>query len=446
MASRLSQIASHLVPDSLNHHNHRSSGAKIGVKSDDDVVICCAVRTPITRGFKGGLKDTVPEDLLAEVLIALRERTKLDPTLVEDICVGNVLQPSGGATTSRMAALYAGYPAETSLYTVNRQCASGLQAVVNIANAIETGEIEIGIGAGVESMSLGYGPSAMAAQASERIPRESQEAADCQLSMGMTSENVARDFGIDRKAQDEFAALSFQRAALAQKEGRFKDEIVPVRTFIKDNNKDKKASKDNSEIKERNDEEQTTRRPVVISQDDGIRDGVTFESLSKIRPAFLSDGSTTAGNASQISDGAAAVLLMRRRTAKRLGMPILGKFITSVVRGVQPKYMGIGPAVAIPAVCKKAGIEIKDVDLFELNEAFASQTVYTIRKCGLDTNKVNVNGGALAIGHPLGCTGARQIATLLNELKRRKERVGIVTMCMATGMGAAAIFENEQHV
>ncbi|KAF9135707.1 3-ketoacyl-CoA thiolase with broad chain length specificity, partial [Linnemannia schmuckeri] len=243
------------------------------------------------------------------------------------------------------------------------------------------------------------------------------------------------------KSQDEFAALSFQRAALAQKEGRFKDEIVPVRTFTKAS-KDKANTTTNGNNKEENDEDQ--KRPVTISQDDGIRDGVTFDSLSKIRPAFASDGSTTAGNASQISDGAAAVLLMRRRTAKRLGMPILGKYITSVVRGVSPRVMGIGPAVAIPAVCKKAAIEIKDVDLFELNEAFASQTVYTIRTCGLDTNKVNVNGGALAIGHPLGCTGARQIATLMNELKRRKERVGVVTMCMATGMGAAAIFENEQ--
>ncbi|KAF9087251.1 3-ketoacyl-CoA thiolase with broad chain length specificity [Mortierella sp. GBA35] len=443
MASRLSQIASHLVPESMSNHHHHPPGAKIGVKSDDDIVICCAVRTPITRAFKGGFKDTVPEDLLAEVLIAVRERTKLDPTLVEDICVGNVLQPSGGATTSRMAALYAGYPVDTACYTVNRQCASGLQAVVNIANAIEMGQIEIGIGAGVESMTMGYGPSAMAAQTSEKIPRGSQEAADCQLTMGITSENVARDFGIDRKSQDEYAALSFQRAALAQKEGRFKDEIVPVRTFIKDKTKDKKENtNNNNDDKNKNEEDQ--RRPVVISQDDGIRDGVTFESLSKIRPAFLDDGSTTAGNASQISDGAAAVLLMRRRTAKRLGMPILGKYITSVVKGVNPRHMGIGPAVAIPAVCKKIGIEIKDVDVFELNEAFASQTVYTIRKCGLDTNKTNPNGGALALGHPLGCTGARQIATLLNELKRRKERVGIVTMCMATGMGAAAIFENEQ--
>jgi len=306
---------------------------------------------------------------------------------------------------------------------------------------IETGEIEIGIGAGVESMTMGYGPSAIATQSSEKIPRGSQDAADCQLSMGITSENVARDFGIDRKSQDEFAALSFQRAALAQKEGRFKDEIVPVRTFTKAS-VDKANINNNGSNKEKNDEEQ--KRPVTISQDDGIRDGVTFETLSKIRPAFASDGSTTAGNASQISDGAAAVLLMRRRTAKRLGMPILGKYITSVVRGVSPRVMGIGPAVAIPAVCKKAAIEIKDVDLFELNEAFASQTVYTIKTCGLDTNKVNVNGGALAIGHPLGCTGARQIATLMNELKRRKERVGVVTMCMATGMGAAAIFENEQ--
>ncbi|KAI7823836.1 thiolase [Gamsiella multidivaricata] len=425
----------------MHHHQHQqTNGTKIGIKSEDDVIISCAVRTPITRGFKGGFKDTVPEDLLAQVLIAVKERTKIDPALVEDICVGNVLQPSGGATTSRMAALYAGYPIGTTVYTVNRQCASGLQAVINIVDAIQTGRIEIGIGAGVESMTMGYGSSAMAAKSSEKIPKASQEAADCQLSMGITSENVAHDFGISRKAQDEYAALSFQRASLAQKEDRFKDEIVPVQTFIKENTT---ATTSGTAGKDNAGDNDGQMKAVVISQDDGIREGVTFDLLSKIRPAFSQEGTTTAGNASQISDGAAAVLLMKRKTAQRLGLPILGKFITSAVKGVPPRIMGIGPVAAIPAVCQHAGISVQDVDVIELNEAFASQTLYTIEKCGLDVHRVNPNGGAIALGHPLGCTGARQIATLLNELKRRKARLGMITMCMATGMGAAALFENE---
>ncbi|KAG0216259.1 3-ketoacyl-CoA thiolase with broad chain length specificity [Mortierella sp. GBA30] len=408
-SSRLSQIASHLIPDSMSHyHSQHPSIAKVGVKSDEDIIISCAVRTPITRGFKGGFKDTVPEDLLAEVLTAVKDRTKIDPALVEDICVGNVLQPSGGATTSRMAALYAGYPVETTVYTVNRQCGSGLQAVVNIANAINDGLIEIGIGAGVESMSMGYGPSAMAAKVSEKIPNGSQEAADCQFSMGITSENVAHDFGIDRKAQDEYATLSFQRAALAQKEGRFMDEIVPVRTFIRTQTAATEESKEQGGVQI---------KAITISEDDGIRDGVTLQSLSKIRPAFLNEGTTTAGNASQISDGAAAVLLMKRRTAKKLCLPILGKYITSAVKGVAPRVMGIGPVAAIPAVCRRASINVQDVEVIELNEAFASQTVYTIQKCGLDIHKVNPNGGAIALGHPLGkCTqsGNKMLFSVLN--------------------------------
>ncbi|KAG0036650.1 3-ketoacyl-CoA thiolase with broad chain length specificity [Podila clonocystis] len=394
MTERLSQITSHLTS-----HSKGTLPTKIGVKSPDDVVIVDAVRTAITRGNKGGFKDTVPEDLLAAVLIAIKERTKIDPALVDDICVGTVLQAAGGATVSRMAALYAGYPEKTSLYTTNRQCSSGLQAVVNIATHIQAGLIDIGIGAGVESMTMGYGPSAMAAQVSEKIPKASQAAEDCNLPMGITSENVAKDFNIDRKRQDAFAARSFQKAAKAQKEGKFDSEIVPVKTIIKD--------KDGKE------------QEITVSKDDGVRDGVTEESLSKVRPAF--GGLTTAGNASQ------------RKTAHKLGLPILGKYVAYAVVGCPPRIMGVGPAYAIPAAAEKAGIEIKDIDIIELNEAFASQAVYCIEHLGLDINKVNPNGGAIAMGHPLGCTGARQIATLFPEMKRQGAKIGATTMCIGTG-------------
>ncbi|KAF9979801.1 3-ketoacyl-CoA thiolase with broad chain length specificity [Mortierella antarctica] len=401
MSSRLAQISSHLTVQPTAAETS-SIPTKIGVKSPEDVVIVDAVRTPMTRGKKGGFKDTCPEDLLAAVLIAIKDRTKIDPSLVDDICVGNVLQAAGGATVSRMAALYAGYPEKTSIYTTNRQCSSGLQAVVNIATHIQSGLIDIGIGA-------------------EKIPEASEAAADCQLPMGITSENVASEFNVTREKQDKFAALSFSKAAKAQAEGKFDSEIVAVKTIVKD--------------AEGNEKE------VVISKDDGIRAGTTVESLSKLRPAF--DGATTAGNASQVSDGAAAVLLMKRKTAERLGLPIVGKYITSAVVGCPPKIMGVGPAVAIPAVCKKAGVAISDIDIFELNEAFASQAVYSIEKCGLDINKVNPNGGAIAMGHPLGCTGARQIATLFPELKRQNKKLGLTTMCIGTGMGMGAIFERE---
>ncbi|KAF9368016.1 3-ketoacyl-CoA thiolase with broad chain length specificity, partial [Podila verticillata] len=309
-----------------------------------------------------------------------------------------------------MAALYAGYPEKTSLYTTNRQCSSGLQAVVNIATHIQAGLIDIGIGAGVESMTMGYGPSAMAANVSEKIPKASQAAEDCNLPMGITSENVAKDFNIDRKRQDAFAARSFQKAAKAQKEGKFDSEIVPVKTVFKD--------KDDNE------------KEITVSKDDGIRDDVTEESLSKVRPAF--GGFTTAGNASQVSDGAAAVLLMKRKTAHKLGLPILGKYVAFAVVGCPPRIMGVGPAYAIPAACEKAGIEIKDIDVIELNEAFASQSIYCIEHLGLDTNKINPNGGAIAMGHPLGCTGARQIATLFPEMKRQGAKIGASTMCIGT--------------
>jgi acetyl-CoA acyltransferase 1 len=415
MASRLQQVTSHLVPSS-------NVANKIGVKSPEDVVIVAALRTAITRARKGGFKDTLPEEMLAGVFKGLIEQTKIDPAIVNDIAVGNVLPPGGGATNARMAALYAGFPETSSVSTLNRQCSSGLQAVVQIATAIQAGLIEVGIGAGVESMTKNYGAASLA-PTSEKIADNCPSAADCLLPMGITSENVAAEFKVTRAKQDEFAAASHRKAVEAQKNGLFAAEIVPLEAVIYD--------KDGNEKK------------VIVDRDDGVRPGTTPENLAKLKPVFDENGSTTAGNASQVSDGAAAVLLMKRKTAQKYGLPIIGKYITSAVVGVPPKIMGVGPAYAIPVAVERAGLKIEDVDIYEINEAFASQSVYSVEKLGIPFEKVNPKGGAIAFGHPLGCTGARQIATLLPELKRQNKKVGVTSMCIGTGMGMAAVFESE---
>jgi len=398
--------------------------AKLLINSNDDVVICAAVRTALTKAKKGGFKDTCPEELLAAVLKEAYTRAKLDPSKIDDIAVGNVLPPGGGASVARMAALAAGIPNTTSLNTVNRQCSSGLTAVAQIANEIKAGEIDIGIGAGVESMTMGWGSGVMPEKMSEKV-LSCQEAADCLIPMGITSENVAEQYNISREAQDKFAAASYSKALNAQKDGKFRSEIVAVKTRVVDPK--------TGEEKE-----------VIIDTDDGIRAGVTAESLSKIKPAFKKDGFTHAGNASQVSDGAAAILLARRSVAKALGLPILGKFVISVVVGVPPKIMGVGPAYAIPKVLTKAGISKEDVDIYEINEAFASQALMSIQHIGLDIEKVNPVGGAIAFGHPLGATGARQIATAMAESKREGKRIIVTSMCIGSGMGMASVIVNEQ--
>jgi len=273
-------------------------------------------------------------------------------------------------------------------------------------------------------MSQHYGAGVMPEKISEAV-LSNKESADCLLPMGITSENVASEFGVSRGVQDAFAAESQQRAARAQRAGKFVSEIVPVTYSFYDETLDQMKS-------------------VTIDKDDGIRDGVTAQGLAKLKPAFSATGTTHAGNASQVSDGAAAVLLARRSVANKLGLKILGKFVTAAVVGVPPAVMGIGPAFAIPKVLKLADLELKDIDLFEINEAFASQAVYSVQKLGIDMKKVNPVGGAIALGHPLGATGARQVATALAECKREGHKVFIISMCIGTGMGMAAIFVNEQ--
>lgn len=417
---RLSQVQSHLASSEADIPRGRDS---ILSKSPDDIVITCALRTPFTKGGKGGLKDTPAADLLVHAFKSLIARSKLDPSLVEDIAVGSVLPPGGGATEFRGAALVAGFPESTAVKSLNRQCSSGLQAIVDISNSIRSGMIDIGIGSGVESMSSQYGPGAVT-EFSELLESH-PEAKNCKVPMGVLSEQMAKDRSISRKDQDSFAASSYQKALKAQQEGKFDEEIAPLNNV--------------KFVDPKTDEE----RVISVDKDDGIRDGITAESLAKIKPAFAKDGSIHAGNASQITDGAAAVLLMKRSTAERLGQNIVGKFVSSSVVGVKPLLMGIGPWKAIPVALEKAGISKGDVDVFEINEAFASQCLWCVRELGLDEMKVNPNGGAIAFGHPLGCTGARQVATLFNELGRTGKKVGVTSMCVGTGMGMAAVFVKE---
>ncbi|XP_011808723.1 PREDICTED: 3-ketoacyl-CoA thiolase, peroxisomal isoform X2 [Colobus angolensis palliatus] len=352
-------------------------------------------------------------------MTAVLKDVNLRPEELGDICVGNVLQPGAGAIMARIAQFLSDIPETVPLSTVNRQCSSGLQAVASIAGGIRNGSYDIGMACGVESMSLADrgNPGNITSRLMEK-----EKARDCLIPMGITSENVAERFGISREKQDTFALASQQKAARAQSKGCFQAEIVPVTTMVHD--------------------DKGTKRSITVTQDEGIRPSTTMEGLAKLKPAFKKDGSTTAGNSSQVSDGAAAILLARRSKAEELGLPILGVLRSYAVVGVPPDIMGIGPAYAIPIALQKAGLTVSDVDIFEINEAFASQAAYCVEKLRLPSEKVNPLGGAVALGHPLGCTGARQVITLLNELKRRGKRAyGVVSMCIGTGMGAAAVFE-----
>lgn len=418
---RLQVVLGHLkgrpAPDPEPQAAPCLSGARRA--SAEDVVVVHGRRTAIGRSGRGGFKDTTPDELLSAVMTAVLQDVKLSPAQLGDICVGNVLQPGAGAVMARIAQFLSDIPETVPLSTVNRQCSSGLQAVASIAGGIRNGSYDIGMACGVESMSLADrgNPGNITSRLVEK-----EKARDCLIPMGITSENVAKRFGISREKQDAFALASQQKAARAQRQGCFQAEIVPVTTTIRD--------------------DKGTEQSVTVAQDEGIRPGTTMEGLAKLKPAFKSGGSTTAGNSSQVSDGAAAILLARRSKAEQLGLPILGVLRSYAVVGVPPDIMGIGPAYAIPVALQKAGLTVDDVDIFEINEAFASQAVYCVEKLKLPPEKVNPLGGAVALGHPLGCTGARQVITLLNELKRRGKRAyGVVSMCIGTGMGAAAVFE-----
>eukprot|EP00007_Cunea_sp_BSH-02190019_P006309 CAMPEP_0174234226 /NCGR_PEP_ID=MMETSP0417-20130205/4040_1 /TAXON_ID=242541 /ORGANISM="Mayorella sp, Strain BSH-02190019" /LENGTH=460 /DNA_ID=CAMNT_0015312561 /DNA_START=178 /DNA_END=1557 /DNA_ORIENTATION=- len=427
---RLAVMSSHLASPAAELSSSTSvcsapSGLKAltsagSAKNDDDVVICASVRTAIGKAKRGTLKDTSPENLLRPVLAEALSRSGLDPALLGDVIVGTVLPRGGqGATEARIACLLAGIPVHVPVTTVNRQCSSGLQAIANAAAAIRAGFYEVALAAGVESMSNNSMSAWDGVVNEEALAHEF--AKDCYTPMGVTSENVASRFSISREVQDQFSYDSHQKAAAAQEAGRFVAEIVPIQVKVQDAEGNESS--------------------VLFSQDEGIRASTPLEKYGQLRTVFSSDGSTTAGNASQVSDGAAAAVVASRRAAVRLGLPILARLCSFSAVGVEPSIMGVGPAAAIPLAVRDAGLTLSQVDLFEINEAFASQAVYCIQKLAIDPALVNVNGGAIALGHPLGCTGARMTATLLYEMKRRKARFGVVSMCIGSGMGAAAVFE-----
>ncbi|CAE7229219.1 Acaa1b [Symbiodinium pilosum] len=420
---RLQRLAGHVVASAPELVAQPTAGISGATPGDDDVVICCALRSAVGKAGKG-FKEMPPEDLLAEVFKAVIERTKIDPKEIGDCVIGNALQPGAGGFGTRMSMFLAGLPYEVPMYTINRQCSSGLQSVATVAQSIKAGTIDVGLAGGVESMST-Y-PMACAYDQKKLSPNimKNAMAKACILSMGITSENVAEKYNISRETQDKFAEASHEKALKAQKEGLFDSEIIPIKTTQTDKDGNKKE--------------------VVISKDEGPRPGTTFEVLSKMKPAFKEGGSTTAGNASQLSDGAALVLLARRSKAKELGLPILARFRSFAAVGVDPHVMGIGPAYAIPPALKQAGLSVGDVDIFEINEAFASQAFMSINHLKIPMEKVNPKGGAIALGHPLGCTGSRQIASLLPELKRQGKKIGVVSMCIGSGMGAAGVIESEQ--
>ncbi|CAI7593896.1 unnamed protein product [Penicillium glandicola] len=396
-------------------------------KSPNDIVILSSLRTPVTRAKKGGFKDAYPEELLASVLQAtLKANPNLDPAQIDDVLIGSVLQELGGAKAGRMGQIHAGFPHSVPFNTMNRQCSSGLAAITTIANGIRAGAINIGVGGGMESMTRNYGSRAIPTVLWPELKESySQDARDCIMPMGITSENVASRYGISRADQDAFAVESHAKASAAQKAGRFDSEIVSVTTKTLDPENPDAPAKD-----------------VTVSKDDGIRHGLSFEKVSSLKPAFSPTGASTAGNSSQVSDGAAAALLMRRSTAEELGLSgsIKARWVASAVAGCAPDEMGVGPAVAIPKLLQTVGVEVADVGVWEINEAFASQALYSVRKLGIDQAKVNPNGGAIAIGHPLGATGARQLATLLPELERSGQEIGVISMCIGTGMGMAGMF------
>jgi acetyl-CoA acyltransferase 1 len=396
-----------------------------GGKSPDDVVICCAVRTALCKAKRGGFNKLCPEEMLAPLFQAIIEKTKVDPAKVGDIQIGNVLQPGAGAISARQAMLMGGFPESVSLMTLDRQCSSGLQAVANVAGQIKAGFIDVGIAGGVESMSMFDMASGVDPDKIGPTVFDHEGAMKCLIPMGTTSENVAAKFGVSKEKQDQMAVGSHAKAVAAKKNGWFKDEIVPV--------------KGRQEDKEGNVKE------VMITDDEGMREGMDMAALAKLKPAFgKNPGTTTAGNCSQMTDGAALILVAKRSAAEALGLPILAKMRSFSVAGCPPEIMGIGPAVAIPMALKQAGLTVNDIDVFEVNEAFASQAVYCVETLGIPMEKLNPKGGAIALGHPLGATGARQIATLLPELKRQGKKMGVVSMCIGTGMGAAGVFESEQ--
>ncbi|MBM7605843.1 acetyl-CoA acyltransferase [Metabacillus crassostreae] len=387
-----------------------------------EAVIVTGARTPVGRAKKGTLANVRPDDLGALVVKETLKRAGNYEGNIDDLIIGCAMpEAEQGLNMARNIGALAGLPHTIPAITINRYCSSGLQSIAYGAEKIMLGNTDTAIAGGAESMSL----VPMMGHVVRPNAKLAEEAPEYYMGMGHTAEEVARKYGISREDQDAFAVRSHQRAANAIQEGKFSEEIVSVDVPLRTVGADHKLQE----------------KMIQFSQDEGVRANTTAEILAKLKPAFSVKGSVTAGNSSQTSDGAAAVMLMDREKAQSLGYKPMVKFRSFAVAGVPPEIMGIGPVAAVPLALKYAGLELSDIGLFELNEAFASQSIQVIRELGLDEDKVNVNGGAIALGHPLGCSGAKLTLSLIHEMKRRNEQFGVVTMCIGGGMGAAGVFE-----
>lgn len=388
-----------------------------------EAVVVAYGRSAVGKAPKGTFKDTRPEAIGAAVIKGvLQKLPKLDPAMIEDVILGCAFQEAEqGCNVARTVMLMAGMPESVPAQTVNRFCSSGLQAISMGANAIMAGQADVIMAGGVETMSMipmGGNTNVPNAEFAEENPKT-------MTMMGITAENVAEKYALTREETDAFALESHRRAIEAQDAGKFDDEIIPV---------DAVKYKVNAEGR-------VESYTVPFTKDEGMRRGLTMEALAKLKPVFKKNGVVTAGNASQMNDAASVVILMEKKKAEELGIKPIAKFVSFAVAGCAPDYMGLGPIYAIPKALKLAGIEKSDVDLWELNEAFAAQAVACVKELELDTDKVNVNGGGIALGHPLGCTGAFLTCKLLSELQRRKQKYGVVSMCIGGGMGAAGVYE-----
>ena len=400
-----------------------------------EAVIVSAVRTPVGKAKKGALRHTRPDDLAAVAISeAVRRVAGLKTSEIEDVILGCAMpEAEQGMNVARIAGLRAGLPVEVSAVTVNRFCASGLQSIAFAAERIRCGSAEVILAGGTESMSL----IPRAGHHFSPNPDLADSYPDVYLNMGMTAENLARKYDIGREQQDRFALRSHRKAIQAMEDGRFRDEIVPLELT---SNGLGRAAPD-SLGGDGNGQGEKGTGATRIDRDEGPRKDTSLPALAQLKPAFHASGSITAGNSSPMSDGAAAVALASRDTARDRGWTILGRFVSFATAGVPPEEMGLGPVQAIPKALKQAGLDLSQIGLIELNEAFAAQALAVIRHSGLDPDRVNVNGGAIALGHPLGCTGAKLTATLLGEMRRRRVQFGMVTLCIGGGMGAAGILE-----
>jgi acetyl-CoA acyltransferase len=390
-----------------------------------DVVIVSAVRTPVGKAYKGTLRATRPDDLAATAIRGALERVpQVDAKEIEDVILGCAMpEAEQGMNVARIASLRAGLPVDVSAMTINRFCSSGLQAIAMAAERIMAGGAEIIVAGGVESMTM----IPMGGHKISANPWLVSNYPDAYLSMGLTAERLAKRFKITREQSDEFSVQSHKKAVAAIEAGRFDDELVPVQVSLTMPNGSKPKRVDS-----------------VFKIDEGPRADTSLEALLALKPVFHMKGTVTAGNSSQMSDGAAAAVVMSAERAKALGLKPLLRYVAYATAGYKPEEMGIGPVFAIPKVLKMAGLKLDDIDVIELNEAFAAQSLAVIQEAKLDAARTNVNGGAIALGHPLGCTGAKLTASILRELKRRNGKYGMVTMCVGGGMGAAGIFENLQ--